>query len=97
MPYVSTYTEPDIFLTHNDVNIYHIYKDDDLDEGIRTYWYGYDEDCDDSGTSSFDIRELSNYDKDEDPDHKDILIEAIELGLLTSEGVVYPNESESNT
>lgn len=37
MPYVTEWTEPDLFFTHNGVGIYHTYDDDDaeaLDAGL---------------------------------------------------------------
>lgn len=34
--------DPEVFLTHGDVTIYHVYKDDEIAQGQREYWYTTD-------------------------------------------------------
>lgn len=34
--------DPEVFLTHGDVTIYHVYKDDEIAQGRREYWYTTD-------------------------------------------------------
>ena len=31
--------DPDVFMTYRDVTIYHVYRHDDYDEGVREYYY----------------------------------------------------------
>ena len=54
MPYAQT--EAQRFLTHNGVEVFHIYSNDYVDEGPRTYWYAlhpYGSDEDDHGENGF--------------------------------------------
>ena len=37
------------YLEHAGVRVYHIFKDDMMEHGPRTYWYGLTPDCSDSG------------------------------------------------
>lgn len=85
MPYISKWVEPDVFLTHKGVTIYRIYKNDCIENGYRTFWFGYAPSCDDEGTDCFDVRGLPTY-KDSDS-AEDAMIEAIDLGFLTDKGV----------
>jgi hypothetical protein len=64
MPYNSEWVAPDRFLTHKGVKIYHIYKDDDVNNGTRSEWYTWDPaEGSDDGTYSFDVRDLPTYDE----------------------------------
>lgn len=54
--------DPEVFLTHGDVTIYHVYKDDEIAQGRREYWYttdlsggDYEDPC------SFDVRDLPTF------------------------------------
>lgn len=92
MPYV--WIDPEEVLTHvpsegdRKVTIYHIYRRDYASEGTRKYWYGYTSECDDEGNDSFDIRSLPNFKESRDRRvHKEILIEAIDNGWLTPDGI----------
>jgi len=69
------------FLTHKGVTIYHSYKNDDVDQGPREFWYcllpwhGEDE--------AFDVRDLSTwYNDPEGTDIKKVLRDAINKGEL---------------
>ena len=55
MPTSSSWVDPEVFLTHNGVTVYHAYRDDDVDQGAL--WYHFTLDCN-SDDNSFDIRNL---------------------------------------
>jgi hypothetical protein len=56
MPYTTEWTPPELFMTHNGVNVFHAYKDDDMDAGRLTYWYTLDASED---GHAFDVRDLA--------------------------------------
>lgn len=73
--------DPDVFMTYRDVTIYHVYRHDDYDEGVRQYSYTTDMlggDGDDP--CSFDVRELSTYAVE--LSHEEIIRKAIDLNEL---------------
>jgi len=80
MPYI--WTEPDLFVEHNDVEVYHTYRNDRYDDGVKEFWYTTNLLSTDN---DFDIRDLENYDTTKS--HKEILIEAIEKGFITKEEI----------
>lgn len=82
MPYM--WVPPEVFLEHKGVVIYHVYRDDNIDDP-REYWYGYSETCSDEGDDVFDVRTLPN--PDGLTDHADIIRRAIDMGILTQEGI----------
>lgn len=97
MPYV--WQDNEVFLSHEDVTIYHVYKDDMADGGVRSYWYattahGSDYGADDGG--EFDVRDLKSWKEcpvvgGEDARIKAAIKIAIENGELDNEG-----EGQSN-
>ena len=96
MPYRTFWVEPCIALEHNGVTIYHVYKNDDIDDVIRSFVYGYDVNCTDDGDFTFDVRELPFYDKqkhDQLPydDREEyifsVIRQAIDEGILTQDGI----------
>ena len=73
--------DPEVFLTHGDVTIYHVYKDDEIAQGRREYWYttdlsggDYEDPC------SFDVRDLPTFTSKKS--HEQVIIEAIKAGVL---------------
>lgn len=96
MPYKNEWVRPEVFLTHNDIKIFHIYKHDNSEDTIRYYSYGYHEECSDDGDYSFDVRDLPNWNKDEEPPYREyeewesyiktVIIQAIELGYISEIG-----------
>lgn len=77
----SGWIDPEQFLRHHGIAVYHVYRHDDYDEGPREYWYTtdlYGGDCDDP--CSFDVRELSSYTGEKT--HEQIICEAIDAGEL---------------
>ena len=56
MPYKPIWVEPEVFLEHNGVTVYHTYRDDDIDQGANWYWFRLDQEENDEG--KFYIRDL---------------------------------------
>lgn len=83
MPY--GWVKPDIALEHKGVKVYYIYRNDDIDDVARTYWFGYSDQCDDSGRDSFDVRDFDCFDPFISP--LENVRKAIDLGGLTQDGV----------
>ncbi len=52
---------PEVALEYKGVTIYHVYKNDDMEQGARTFWFGTSPDCSDENEKSFDIRALSTW------------------------------------
>jgi hypothetical protein len=63
MPYRSAWVDPEIYLTHNGVMIFHTYKDDDIQKGRLLYSYTLDPSASVNNLSSavFDVRDLAGY------------------------------------
>ena len=55
MPYITQWVDPEVFLEHEGVKIFHTYKDDDWANGPMTYWYST---SDNDGENQFDVRDL---------------------------------------
>lgn len=88
---------PEKYLEHGTVTIYHVYKDDDFDQGPREYWYGWDEGCCE-GSDDFDVRDLPNpkeHDVNTDEGRKAILREAIDAGILTQNGILHSDSPDA--
>ena len=87
MPF--TYSDPEVFLEHNGVTVWHVYKDDDMDQGARDCWYTTEIDGGDSffhgQNGTFDYRELTTEYPDTDNDARAAIIAAIESGELPLE------------
>lgn len=79
MPYTTEWTEPDLFLEHNGVKVYHTYKDDHVDQGLMHYGFTLNEYDDEE---HFDVRDLKTWGHDDDV--RKALILAIESGELQS-------------
>ena len=37
MPY--GWIDPEVFIEHNGMTVYHVYKDDEISQGCREFWY----------------------------------------------------------
>jgi len=70
---------PEIFVEHKGVIIFHVYKDDEMQNGQREYWYTTSESGGEGSGFEFDVRELPEYDS---TDHEGTVKKAIEAGLL---------------
>jgi len=109
MPIDTSWVDPELFLEHNDVTVYHTYKNDDINSGRRVYSYTLSELCSEDACSDdrcdgvcvrvFDVRELSQFGDhldigDADQRHAAVIRAAIEAGALTVNGVVNVSEEE---
>jgi len=70
MPYKEEWVDPEVFLEHKGITIYHIYKNDNIDQGERTYHYTTDIEEGERGDSAFDVRDLDNW---TEPNHPPFL------------------------
>lgn len=79
MPYQNQWVDPELFMTHNGVNVYHTYKDDDVDNGAMLYWFTLNKKCGMGNcechhpgpcTNSFDVRHLQTW---KEPPHPPFL------------------------
>jgi hypothetical protein len=57
MPYLESWIDPEVRLTHNGVKIYHTYRDDDYNQGANIYYFTTNG-TDDDAEFHFDVREL---------------------------------------
>jgi len=80
MPWKNEWVPPEVFLKHREIKVYHVYADDDWDQGPRTYHFTLSEECGetvcdcpkDDCVNVFDVRELPTW---EEPAHPPYLIE----------------------
>lgn len=81
MPTTTTWVDPDLFLTHNGVNVFHTYKDDDVEQGQSFCWYTLNC-CEDD--HAFDVRDLTDEHVpfDDGEVHAAIIRKAIDEGRL---------------
>ena len=62
MPYQTVWVEPAVFMDlGGGRRIFHVYKDDDVDQGARTYWYTTSRTDGEGSSAEFDVRELSTW------------------------------------
>ena len=89
MPYQEIYVPAAVAVEHGGVTVYHTYKDNDVDQGSRSYWFALKEDADETDADdTFDVRALPNW-RPQDKDREGceeyvfaILREAIDLGHI---------------
>jgi hypothetical protein len=55
MPTITTWIAPELFMTHNGVNVFRTYEDDDMDQGEM--FYSFTLNCVEDG-QVFDVRDL---------------------------------------
>lgn len=55
MPDITEWAPPELFLTHSGVNVFHVYRDDDMNQGPKRFLFTLD--ATDDGRS-FDVRDL---------------------------------------
>ena len=70
MPTTTKTVPPKVFLQHGDLTIYHLYIDDNVDNGPRTHHFTFDVegsddywDCPEAG--NFDLRDVPGYEEAE--------------------------------
>ena len=94
MPYTYDYRPAEIFMEHNNITIYHVYKDNDPDQGAREFWFDTQEDSQEEG--GFDVRDLASefgipygaktfLAGDENELTKSIIRASIDSGLITAD------------
>lgn len=88
MPYI--WTSPEIFLEHKGVTIYNVYNGDLLVNPKRTHYFGFSAECNDEGHDSFDVTELPTWNATKDI--RAAIIKAIDLGILTENGLMESTE-----
>lgn len=58
MPYTTAWIHPELFFTtHAGVNVFHAYKDDDMDQGRSSYWFTLYSNTDEH---PFDVRDFDS-------------------------------------
>lgn len=96
MPY--RWTAAQLYLEYAGVRVYCVYKDDLLENGPRTYWYGWAPDGSDSGPC-FDVRTLPNaglHDLESDAGRKSAIRHAIRKRWLTPPHPMNTKERDMN-
>ncbi len=83
MPYSSEHVDPDVAVEHKGVTIYNTYRDDDVAMGAHDYWYSTSSSEGECSGYAFDVRCLPGY--REGRKHEDVIMAAIDAGLLLSE------------
>jgi hypothetical protein len=64
MPYIYEWVEPDLFLEHKEVEVYHSYRNDDYGNGPWEYWFQVQLTDDTEGTTEDDMHEFDVRDLD---------------------------------
>lgn len=88
MPYTSAFVPAEVFMEHNGVTIYHVYKNDDMNQGARWYLYattdhGWDAENDQDG--EFDVHDLPTWPEGGSDDLdviRQVIAEAIDVGYF---------------
>jgi len=92
MPYMSTIVESELVTTHAGIDVYYIYKNDDVDNGASVLWYTTDIYGVKNGNATFDIREVYTKLQVEYPgkvfDITDIQNHEVIIGLAIDIGII---------
>jgi hypothetical protein len=87
MPYRTIDEDAELFLEHNGVKVYHVYRDDDYEQGTRPFNFDTREDSREFG--SFSVRDLAAQLQmpqpgwgSTDEEKKIVLRRAIDQGLI---------------
>jgi hypothetical protein len=75
MPTQTAWIDPELFLEHRGVRVFHTYKDDDYDQGVKRYWFTLNSLCGELDQLCleqpcrhvFDVRELPTWQAPESP------------------------------
>ncbi|MBN1392563.1 MAG: hypothetical protein JW947_07150 [Sedimentisphaerales bacterium] len=80
--------EPEEFLRHKGIRIFHAYKDEFSDIPLE-FWYSTSSTAEPGSPCEFDVRELEDYRPQNDTggksEHKRVIKAAIDIGLLQSD------------
>jgi hypothetical protein len=89
MPY--DYVEAEMLLEFRGVKVYHIYKNDMVDNGRHKYWYGIAPWCHEGDREMFDVRDIARTMNMPEPvtvlDITTVILRAINRGVITSYSV----------
>ena len=91
MPYSIEKVPSELFLTHNGIEVFHTYEDDEINQGINEYWYTTDEYGSENGSAAFDFRDIRTLLEDKTikvPDEatiEQIIKLGIDNGLITNQ------------
>jgi hypothetical protein len=92
MPYKTTWVSPEQFMRHKGQRVFHLYKDDEIDQCRRRFHYALDVNESDY-EGGFDVRELSPYknlarleEETEDAFQKRVIRVALDSGELYLDG-----------
>ena len=72
MPYETQWVDPEVFLKHSGVKVYHLYKDDDAGQGPLSCWFALDLNASVNGGEHegvFDVRDLDDYVDERSPEN----------------------------
>ena len=96
MPYI--WRDPDKFIAHHGVNVYHVYRNDQISGGRRSYLFTTDINGGDSDDPhAFDIRDLKSYDSSKDLDEIiKLAIENGEIKVCTTDDEDAASENSTN-
>ena len=85
--------DPEVFMIHNGVTIYHVYRDDFVANGKMSNIYGIASCCSiENDEYVFDVRELPNYIGGKA--HLTIIAEAINQGWITEDEMKFPRSMQ---
>lgn len=96
MPYESRWVKPEILLRHKGVTVYHVYKDDEIQSGVRFFHYTTNLDGSESDETTFDVRDIPGFDVKLLPQPEffngvaAFLTEKINEKIITRDGVAKP-------
>lgn len=97
MPYFHEWVEPTIFIEHNNIKIYHTYRNDDIEQGTANYYYttnkyntDYKNPCSDEAI--FDVHDLPNWIEPPHPPYIHSNLKEKRSQELELEWKVYHNE-----
>jgi hypothetical protein len=94
MPYITTWVEPEVFMVHKGIKVYHVYMNDEIEQGSSRYWYTTNaeqrDDAEDSfefdvrrlGTWTADLSKLDYYGDEETKEIIDAIAAALDSGEL---------------
>ncbi len=91
MPFKTTFVMPEVFMRYKGVKVYHVYCDDDVDQGPLDFTYTLDPEHNESEPTAFDVRDLSTCIDKRAPDIKTIK-QAIRWAL--DSGEVKPEDEQ---
>lgn len=92
MPYRTDWVDPEVFMVHNGVTIWHVYKGDQIEQEPRQYRYAFSRQAADDGDGfefTFDVRDLpgglhiQTYGGDTD-EIKRVIAAAIDAGRISN-------------